>query len=80
MNVTKLMRIVCEKRKIEQRTKARINAEGMEKTRYNNKTKKDDKRRRPIRGRLLFVFAEKNDFRRNHHIRHHHYSSREVKG
>lgn len=58
MNVTKLMRIVCEKRKIEQRTKARINAEGMEKTRYNNKTKKDDKRRRPIRGRLLFVCRE----------------------
>lgn len=58
MNVTKLMRIVCEKRKIEQRTKARINAEGMEKTGYNNKTKKDDKRRRPIRGRLLFVYRE----------------------
>lgn len=58
MNVTKLMRIVCEKRKIEQRTKARINAEGMEKTGYNNKTKKDDKRRRPIRGRLLFVCRE----------------------
>ena len=58
MNVTKLMRIVCEKRKIEQRTKARINVEGMEKTRYNNKTKKDDKRRRPIRGRLLFVCRE----------------------
>ena len=59
MNVTKLMRIVCEKRKIEQRTKDRINAEGMEKTGYNNKTKKDDKRRRPIRGRLLFVCREK---------------------
>ncbi len=58
MNVTKLMRIVCEKRKIEQRTKARINAKGMEKTGYNNKTKKDDKRRRPIRGRLLFVCRE----------------------
>ena len=58
MNVTKLMRIVYEKRKIEQRTKARINAEGMEKTGYNNKTKKDDKRRRPIRGRLLFVCRE----------------------
>lgn len=58
MNVTKLMRIVCEKRKIEQRTKARINAEGMEKKGYNNKTKKDDKRRRPIRGRLLFVCRE----------------------
>lgn len=58
MNVTKLMRIVCEKRKIEQRTKARINAEGMEKTGYKNKTKKDDKRRRPIRGRLLFVCRE----------------------
>ena len=47
MNVTKLMRNACEKKKIEQKMKVRIHVTEPEKTGYKNKIKKDDKRRPP---------------------------------
>lgn len=59
MNVTKLMRNACEKKKIEQKMKVRIHVTEPEKTGYKNRIKKDDKRRRPIRGRLRLLLQRR---------------------